>query len=63
MNLEELIDEITWIKKDLIALEEMLRDCNKIDEETFKTLIGYHTCAYDDLARMKDILREKENNQ
>lgn len=61
MGLEELIDEITYIKKELIELEEMFGCCKELDEETYDKTIGYYVSAYDNLAKLKDILREIDN--
>lgn len=63
MGLEELIDEITYIKKELIELEEMFRACNELDEETYAKTISYYTGAYDNLTKLKDSLREIERKR
>lgn len=56
MVLEELIDKVTDIKKSLIELEEIFRDCEDIDEETYRYLADQQDCAYEDLIRIKDEL-------
>lgn len=60
MELEELIEEISDIKKALTRLEEMIRLCDDVDGETFADIVGYKECAYDDLSQIKDILSEIE---
>ena len=61
MSLEEWIDKVTGIKKSRIELEEMFRDCEDIDEETYAYLANQQDCAYEDLARIKDELMRIEN--
>lgn len=50
MSLEELIEEISDIKKRLISFGQNLRQCNEIDEETFTRLATHQWRACDDIA-------------
>lgn len=60
MELEELIEEISDVKKKLANFGDMVLECIDIEGETLIDICGYKECAYDDLADIKDILSEME---
>ena len=60
MELEELIEEISDIKKKLANFEDMVLKCIDIDDKTLIDICGYKESAYDNLADIEDILSEME---
>ena len=60
VELKELIDAVTDIKKSLIELEEMCQDCEDLDQDAIDWVIKYKECAYEDTACIKNILLEAE---
>lgn len=59
MNIKELNEQISNIKKELIEFEKNLRNCDELNEETFKFIISDYSCAYDDLTRIRDTITEE----
>lgn len=60
MELEELIEKVVDIKKMLIELEDMFRECDGLDGEAFLDCFNYKRCVYEDLTCIKSILVEED---
>ena len=58
MELSELIDEMSDIKRKLYDFDALLYDCEDIDNHRFDVMTELKDSAYENLTQIKDILIE-----
>lgn len=61
MSLEELIEKISDIKKDLVNFYNLCFECDEIIVNDWMIILDHKEAAYDNLAEIKNILEELQS--